>query len=32
VNRDKGVYCARISDNARLGAAATFALHITHPR
>ena len=31
--RDVGVYCAKISDNnALLGAPATFALNITHPR
>ena len=27
-----GVYCVRIADNARLGAAANFVLNITHPR
>ena len=27
-----GVYCVKISDNARLGAPAVFALNITHPR
>ena len=31
--KDVGVYCAKISDNnARLGAPASFALNITHPR
>jgi len=30
--RSTGVFCVRISDNARLGAAATFVLNITHPR
>jgi hypothetical protein len=31
--KDVGVYCAKISDNnLRLGAPATFALNITHPR
>jgi hypothetical protein len=33
VNKDKGVYCVKISDNnAQLGAPATFALNITHPK
>jgi hypothetical protein len=33
VTKDKGVYCVRISDtNARLGAPASFALNITHPK
>ena len=27
-----GVYCVRIADNARLGAAASFVLNIAHPR
>lgn len=32
-NKDVGVYCVKISDNnARLGAPASFALNITHPR
>ena len=30
--KDIGVYCVRITDNARLGAAATFVLNITHPK
>src|SRR5512134_2563759 len=30
--KEIGVYCVRIADNARLGAPATFALNITHPR
>lgn len=30
--KNAGVYCVRIADNARLGAAATFVLNITHPR
>ena len=30
--KELGVYCVRISDNARLGAAATFVLNITHPK
>jgi hypothetical protein len=31
--KDVGVYCVRISDNnARLGAPASFALNITHPK
>jgi hypothetical protein len=33
VTKDRGIYCVRISDNnARLGAPASFALNITHPR
>ena len=32
VPKVSGVYCVRIADNARLGAAATFVLNITHPR
>jgi hypothetical protein len=33
VNKDVGVYCVKISDsNSRLGAPASFALNITHPR
>ena len=31
-NKSSGVYCVRIADNARLGAAANFVLNITHPR
>ena len=30
--KGSGVYCVRISDNARLGAAANFVLNITHPK
>ena len=30
--KDLGVYCVRIADNAQLGAPATFALNITHPK
>jgi hypothetical protein len=32
VSKAPGVYCVRIADNARLGAAATFVLNISHPR
>jgi len=32
VTKAGGVYCVRIADNAKLGAAATFVLNITHPR
>ena len=32
VTKAAGVYCVRIADNARLGAAATFVLNIVHPR
>ena len=31
-DKNPGVYCIRIADNARLGAAATFFLNIVHPR
>ena len=30
--KNSGIYCVRIADNARLGAAANFVLNITHPR
>ncbi|HXT68192.1 MAG TPA: hypothetical protein VN700_00440 [Vicinamibacterales bacterium] len=32
VTKTSGIYCVRISDNARLGAPAVFVLNITHPR
>ena len=32
VSKNSGIYCVRIADNARLGAAAAFVLNITHPR
>lgn len=32
VAKSSGVYCVQISDNARLGAPATFVLNITHPK
>ena len=32
VTKTAGVYCVRVADNARLGAAANFVLNITHPR
>jgi hypothetical protein len=32
VAKTSGIYCVRIADNARLGAAAAFVLNITHPR
>jgi hypothetical protein len=31
-DKNAGVYCIRLADNARLGAAATFFLNIVHPR
>ena len=30
--KQAGVYCVQITDNARLGAPATFVLNITHPK
>ena len=30
--KSSGIYCVRIADNARLGAAANFVLNITHPK
>ncbi len=32
VSKSSGVYCVQISDNARLGAPATFVLNIVHPK
>ena len=32
VAKELGVYCVALSDNARLGASAAFALNITHPK
>ena len=32
VVKGAGFYCVRLADNARLGAAASFVLNITHPR